>query len=102
MALREKLVAFGRTGAGKPLVKDLKGFHRVTVGRVRCIARRDAMGNVIVVYVLEVGLRKAAADDDAYELARKALAKGDIDVYEAMEEIARAFLAGRLENDPND
>ena len=74
----------------------------MTVGRVRCIARRDAMGNVIVVYVLEVGLRKAAADDDAYELARKALAKGDIDVYEAMEEIARAFLAGRLEIDTDD
>jgi hypothetical protein len=96
--LREKLEDFGRTGVGKPLVRELKGFTRVTYGRVRCIAKR-AEGAMIMVYVLEVGLRKARSDDDAYERATKALASRDPEIIDALNEMTAGFLAGDINID---
>jgi mRNA-degrading endonuclease RelE of RelBE toxin-antitoxin system len=96
--IRRKLEDFGAAGAGKPLVRGLKGFQRVTYGRLRCIATR-ADGPIILVYVLEVGLRKAGSDDDAYELARRALDSGDPEIVEALNELATGFLSGDVKLD---
>jgi mRNA-degrading endonuclease RelE of RelBE toxin-antitoxin system len=94
-ALDRKLRAFGENPSiGKPLAKELIGFHRVTVGRIRAIAASSASSSIeavlkiengiVVVYVLYIGQRKAGSKDDPYERAVEALARGDSDAIEVL------------------
>ena len=99
--LRAKLKAFGlNPSLGKPLVGQLQGYHRVTYGRVRSIAKaveaeaivRVAAG-VVIVHVLWLGLRKQGASDDPYEVAAvKALRQGDPDARQLLEALVRRTL----------
>jgi mRNA-degrading endonuclease RelE of RelBE toxin-antitoxin system len=94
-ALDRKLRAFGENlSIGKPLAKELIGFYRVTVGRIRAIAASSASSSIeavlklengiVIVYVLHIGQRKAGSKDDPYDRAVQALARGDSDAIEVM------------------
>jgi mRNA-degrading endonuclease RelE of RelBE toxin-antitoxin system len=95
LALERKLRTFGENPAiGKALSKELFGYYRVTVGRIRAIAASSAASSIeavlkiengiVVVYVLYIGQRKAGSKDDPYERAVQALARGDIDAIEVL------------------
>jgi hypothetical protein len=99
--LRNKLREFGVNPANaKPLVGALKGYHRVTYGRVRAIAASSVEAlvsmtdGIILVHVLYVGLRKQGAKDDSYEVAAAAIRAGEPDAIEAMELILQSYLCG--------
>jgi hypothetical protein len=96
--LRRKLYDFGGNPAiGKPLVGALRGYHRVTYGRVRSIAEAIAKvaDGIVIVHVLYLGLRKEGAADDPYELAAaKAIRSGDPDAIEALEKLVQQMLSG--------
>jgi|GEM_PF-5545060 mRNA-degrading endonuclease RelE of RelBE toxin-antitoxin system len=80
MGLRRKLLDFGITPAiGKPLVGSLKGYHRVTYGRLRTIATvsEKAADGAMVVVALHIGLRKEGSQNDPYEVAAAKALKGD-------------------------
>ncbi len=101
--LRRKFREFGenRTGA-KPLVGALKGYHRVTYGRVRSIVEAivKVADGIVIVHVLYLGLRKAGAGDDPYEVAAvKALKRGDPDAVEALKVLVQQLLTGQLPAD---
>ena len=84
-------------GLGKPLVGDLLGYHRVLYGRIRTVSLRataKVVDGLVVVFVLEVGLRKEGSREDPYVLARRALKRGDVDAQHAVELIVASFLKG--------
>lgn len=98
--LRRKLRDFGENPAlGKPLVGALKGYHRVTYGRVRTVSMRivaSVVDGIVLVHVLHIGLRKDGAADDPYEVAAAALARHDPDALAALEELVQKLQAGEL------
>ncbi len=98
--LRRKLREFGENQTGaKPLVGALKGYHRVTYGRVRSIVEAivKIADGIVIVHVLYLGLRKAGAGDDPYEVAAvKALKRGDPDAVEALKVLVQQLLTGQL------
>jgi mRNA-degrading endonuclease RelE of RelBE toxin-antitoxin system len=94
-ALERKLRTFGENPAiGKALSKELFGYYRVTVGRIRAIAASSASSSIeailkieneiVVVYVLSIGQRKAGSKGDPYERTAQALARGDSDAIEIL------------------
>jgi len=101
--LRRKLRDFGGNPAvGKPLVGALKGYHRITYGRLRAVAHLQIVATVsdgvVIVFVLYIGLRSAGSRDDPYELAAEALRRGEADAIEALELMVQQHHAG----DPSD
>ncbi len=87
--IRRKLHEFaGNPAVGKPLIGSLLGYRRITYARYRTIALHlvaDAARGVVLVHVVEIGLRKQGAQDDPYELAVASLRRGDADAHEALE-----------------
>ena len=64
---------------GKKLVKDLSGFRSVhAAGRYRIIYKIDKKTGIS--YVLAAGLRKEGDKKDIYEIARKLLNAGLLDL----------------------
>ena len=100
VGLRRKLHDFGLDPAiGKPLIDELRGYHRVSYGRIRAVSMRAVVSlvdGITLVHVLHVGLRKEGAADDAYELATTALRQGSADAIEVLEQLLQQFQAGRL------
>jgi mRNA-degrading endonuclease RelE of RelBE toxin-antitoxin system len=105
--LRRKLREFGLNPAiGKPLIADLKGYHRVTYGRLRAISKAvgpyvvataKAEGGIIIVHVLEIGPRKEGSGDDPYERAAiAALQAGDREAQALLERTIQQLHAGNL------
>ncbi len=98
--LRRKLRDFGENPAiGKPLVGELKGYHRVTYGRVRTVSMRivvSIVNGIVLVHVLHVGLRKDGAADDPYQIAAAALVRRDPDALAALEALVQQLQAGEL------
>ncbi|HEV3156566.1 MAG TPA: hypothetical protein VGZ00_04405 [Candidatus Baltobacteraceae bacterium] len=105
--MRRKLREFGANPSiGKPLIGELKGYHRVTYGRLRAISKALAPhfiatakleGSVVVVHVLEIGPRKEGSGDDPYERAAIASLKaGDHDAQALLEETIQQLQAGNL------
>jgi hypothetical protein len=101
--LRRKLLAFGANPAiGKPLVGALRGYHRVTYGRVRSIAEvlaadviAKVAAGIVVVHVLHIGLRKEGSANDPYEVAAlEALKAGDPDAIALLETLVRQAIQG--------
>ena len=67
---------------GKKLVKDLSGFRSVhAAGRYRIIYKIDKQ--MVIIYVLAAGIRKEGDKKDIYEIARKLLNAGLLDLDEA-------------------
>ncbi len=96
--LRRKLRDFGTSPAlGKPLTDELRGYHRITFGRLRTITLRVAeTTSDVVVYVLYIGLRRQGAKDDPYEVATAAIRRGDPSAVEVMEQLIQHMLTGEL------
>jgi mRNA interferase RelE/StbE len=66
---------------GKKLVKDLSGFHSVhAAGKYRIIYKIDKQ--MVFIYVLAAGIRKEGDKKDIYEIARKLLNAGLLDLDE--------------------
>jgi len=66
---------------GKKLVKDLSGFRSVhAAGRYRIIYKIDKQ--MVIIYVLAAGIRKEGDKKDIYEIARKLLNAGLLDLDE--------------------
>lgn len=64
---------------GKKLIKDLSGFCSVHAGgRYRIIYKVDR--RTVIVYVLAAGIRKEGDKKDIYEIARKLLHAGLLEV----------------------
>jgi mRNA interferase RelE/StbE len=64
---------------GKKLVKDLSGFRSLHVGgRYRVIY--EVQKQVVTVYVLAAGIRKQGDKKDIYEIAKKLLKAGLLDL----------------------
>ena len=64
---------------GKKLVKDLSGFRSVhAAGRYRIIYKIDKQ--TVIIYVLAAGMRKEGDKKDIYEIARKLLNAGLLDL----------------------
>ena len=64
---------------GKKLVKDLSGFRSVhAAGRYRIIYKIDKQ--IVIIYVLAAGMRKEGDKKDIYEIARKLLNAGLLDL----------------------
>lgn len=90
--MRRKLQAYGENPSlGKPLVRDLRSFHRVTYGRVRCVTKA-ADGIILVLFC---GLRKSDAVDDSYEIASAALASNDPEIVRALQTITTHYVGRR-------
>jgi mRNA interferase RelE/StbE len=67
---------------GKALVKDLAGFRSVhSAGRYRILYKIEK--RTIIVYVLVVGIRKEGDKKDIYQVAKKLLRAGLLDLDEA-------------------
>lgn len=100
VGLRRKLHEFGENPAiGKPLIGALRGYHRVSYGRIRGVAMRAVVSvtdGIILVHVLHVGLRKEGAADDAYELATSAVQQGNAEAIEVLEQLIHQLLAENL------
>jgi mRNA-degrading endonuclease RelE of RelBE toxin-antitoxin system len=95
--LRRKLRDYAENPAiAKPLIEELQAWDRVTYARYRCITRR-VEGVLIVVYVLQVALRKDGAQDDPYEIAAAALARREPQILEALQKFAAGYIAGSFE-----
>ena len=66
---------------GKKLVKDLSAFRSVNAaGRYRIIYKIDKQ--MVIIYVLAAGIRKEGDKKDIYEIARKLLNAGLLDLDE--------------------
>ena len=64
---------------GKKLVKDLSGFRSVhAAGRYRIIYQIDKQ--TVIVYVLAAGIRKESDKKDIYQIAKKLLNAGLLDL----------------------
>jgi mRNA interferase RelE/StbE len=64
---------------GKKLVKDLSGFRSVhAAGRYRIIYKIDK--KTVIIYVLAAGIRKEGDKKDIYEIAKKLLNAGLLDL----------------------
>ena len=64
---------------GKYLVQDLSGFRSVhAAGRYRIIYKIDK--KTVIVYVLAVGIRKEGGKKDIYQIAKKLLKAGLLDL----------------------
>ncbi len=64
---------------GKKLVKDLSGFRSVhAAGRYRIIYRVDK--KTVIIYVLAAGIRKEGDKKDIYQIAKKLLNAGLLDL----------------------
>ncbi len=64
---------------GKKLMKDLSGFRSVhAAGRYRVIFKIDRQ--TVVLYVLAVGIRKEGDKKDIYQIAKKLLNAGLLDI----------------------
>ena len=64
---------------GKKLVKDLSGFRSVhAAGRYRIIYKIDKQ--TVIIYVLAAGVRKEGDKKDIYEIAKKLLNAGLLDL----------------------
>ena len=67
------------TNRGKRLVKDLTGFHSLHVaGRYRIIYKIEKQ--TVIVYVLAAGIRKEGDKKDIYQIAKKLLSAGLLDL----------------------
>jgi mRNA interferase RelE/StbE len=63
---------------GKKLVKDLSGFRSAhAAGRYRIIYKIDKQ--VVIIYILAVGIRKEGDKKDIYSIAKKLLNAGLLD-----------------------
>ena len=66
---------------GKNLVRDLSGFRSVhAAGRYRIIYKIDKQ--IVIVYILAVGIRKEGDKKDIYKIAKKLLNAGLLDLEE--------------------
>jgi mRNA interferase RelE/StbE len=64
---------------GKKLVKDLSGFRSVhAAGRFRIIYKIDK--KTVIIYVLAAGIRKEGDKKDIYQIAKKLLNAGLLDL----------------------
>lgn len=64
---------------GKRLVKDLSGFRSVhAAGRYRIIYKIEKQ--IVTVYILAAGIRKEGDKKDIYQIARKLLKAGLLDI----------------------
>lgn len=64
---------------GKSLVKDLSGFRSIhAAGRYRLIYKID--NQAVIIYVIAAGIRKEGDKKDIYEIARKLLNAGLLDL----------------------
>ncbi len=64
---------------GKKLVKDLSGFRSVhAAGRYRVIFKIDSQ--TVILYVLAAGIRKEGDKKDIYQIAKKLLKAGLLDI----------------------
>jgi mRNA interferase RelE/StbE len=64
---------------GKKLVKDLSGFRSIhAAGRYRILYKVDK--ETIIVYALAAGIRKEADKKDIYQIAKKLLRAGLLDI----------------------
>ena len=64
---------------GKMLVKDLSGFRSVhAAGRYRIIYKIDKES--VIVHILPIGMRKEGDKKDIYEIAKKLLNAGLLDL----------------------
>lgn len=101
--LDDKLREFGKDeNAGKPLIRKLKGYHRVTYGRVRAISLRaiaNVTAGIVVVYTLSIGPRKEGASDDPYAQATAALKRRDPEVITALENLVAQAINSDQEDD---
>jgi mRNA-degrading endonuclease RelE of RelBE toxin-antitoxin system len=92
--LRRKLKDIGANEVlGKPLVRELQGFRRVSYGRLRAVAYVDLIikttGDVTVVIVVRIGPRAEGSRRDPYRVAVEALGRGDKDAIELLNLIVR-------------
>jgi mRNA interferase RelE/StbE len=64
---------------GKMLVKDLSGFRSIhAAGRYRIIYKIDK--RTVLIYILAVGIRKQGDKKDIYDIAKKLLTAGLLDL----------------------
>jgi mRNA interferase RelE/StbE len=64
---------------GKKLVKDLSGFRSIhTAGRYRIIYKVDQ--HTVVIYILAAGIRKEGDKKDIYQITKKLLKAGLLDI----------------------
>ncbi len=64
---------------GKMLVKDLSGFRSIhAAGRYRIIYKIDKQ--TVIIYLLAAGIRKQGDKKDIYEIAKKLLTAGLLDL----------------------
>ncbi len=64
---------------GKMLVKDLSGFRSIhAAGRYRIIYKIDKQ--TVIIYILAAGIRKQGDKKDIYEIAKKLLNAGLLDL----------------------
>ena len=64
---------------GKMLVKDLSGFRSIhAAGRYRIIYKVDKQ--TVIIYILAAGIRKQGDKKDIYEIAKKLLTAGLLDL----------------------
>ena len=64
---------------GKALLRDLSGFRSIhTAGKYRVIYKIDKQ--TVIVYVLATGIRREGDKKDIYEIARKLLNAGLLDL----------------------
>jgi mRNA interferase RelE/StbE len=67
---------------GKMLVKDLSGFRSIhAAGRYRILYKIEK--KTVIVYVLAAGIRKEGDKKDIYQIAKKLLRAGLLDLDEA-------------------
>jgi len=101
--LDAKLREFGKNpNVGKPLIKTLSGYHRVTYGRIRAISIRSiasVSAGIVVVQTLTIGQRKEGSKNDPYELATAALRKRDPEVISALEILVQQAIEGHMDDD---
>ncbi len=65
---------------GKMLVKELSGFRSIhTAGRYRIIYKIDK--RTVIVYILAAGIRKQGDKKDIYQITKKLLKAGLLDLY---------------------
>jgi mRNA-degrading endonuclease RelE of RelBE toxin-antitoxin system len=90
-SLLAKLVELARNARlGKPLVGDLKGCVRISLGRLRCVAKCAA--GAAVVLVLVIAKRAHGSRKDSYELAKRALATQNEEIQSALQAHVTAHL----------
>ncbi|MBW1903591.1 MAG: type II toxin-antitoxin system RelE/ParE family toxin [Deltaproteobacteria bacterium] len=64
---------------GKILVKELSGFRSIhAAGRYRIIYKVDK--NIVIIYILAAGIRKQGDKKDIYQITKKLLKAGLLDI----------------------